>query len=80
MPLLRRAARRVVGMTAPTLQPDAEQHARQLIEQAARYVRAALEVPDDLETLRVIVATNMLEIAILRAQVEALERRAGVAC
>jgi hypothetical protein len=57
---------------------DAEIHARQLLEQAARYVRAALQVPEDLETLRTIVATDLLELAMLRARVDELERRMGV--
>jgi hypothetical protein len=35
-------------------------------------------VPEDLETLRAIVATDLLELAILRARVDALERRMGV--
>lgn len=56
--------------------PDAEQHARQLIEQAGRYTRAALQVPDDIETLRIITANLMLEVAMLRVQVEQLQKRA----
>jgi hypothetical protein len=52
------------------LAPDAEQHARQLLEQAGRYTRAALQVPDDLETLRAVVSNLLLEVAILRAQVD----------
>jgi phage shock protein A len=62
-------------MTAPAFQPDAEQHARQLIEQAARYVRAALEVPEDVQTLRTLVANLLFEVAMLRAQVDELEKR-----
>lgn len=56
------------------LVPDAEQHARQLIEQAGRYTRAALQVPDDIETLRTIIANLMLEVAMLRIEVEQLQR------
>lgn len=73
-------------MTAPTdLEPDAEQVARQLIEQAGRYTRAALEVPEFLEVTRNLLGELVFENAILRHQVEqlarrveALERRAGV--
>lgn len=53
---------------------DAEVYARQLIEQAVRYVRAALDVPEDLETLRSIVANLLFEVAVLRTQVEELQR------
>jgi hypothetical protein len=64
-------------MAATTFEPDAEQHARQLLEQAARYIRAALDVPEDVQTLRTLVSTLWLELAMLRSQVEDLERKVG---
>jgi hypothetical protein len=76
-------------MSAPTIEPDAEQleelQARRLLELAGGYVRLALQVPDDLDNLRTIVAEMLLENAMLRldlrrlaGRVDALEKRAGV--
>jgi hypothetical protein len=72
-------------MTA-LLEPEADQlaeaQARRLLELAGSYVRGALEVPDQLATLRTIAAEALLELAMLRLEVrrlservEALERR-----
>jgi regulator of replication initiation timing len=58
--------------------------ARRLLEQAGRYVREALALPDDVANLRTITAEVVLENAMLRLDVqrltermERLERRAG---
>lgn len=62
----------------PTITPDAAIYAGQLIDQAGRYIQAALQVPDDIEVLRAIVATSLLELAMLRAEVDTLKHRLGV--
>jgi hypothetical protein len=60
--------------------PDAEQveaqHARTLLELAGVYVRQALALPDEVAALRTLVAELLLEVGMLRLQVDALERRA----
>jgi ubiquinone biosynthesis protein UbiJ len=74
-------------MTA-VIEPDAEQlqeqTARRMLEQAGRYVREALALPEQVETLQSITANLLFENAALRWQVdrlvervERLERRAG---
>ena len=74
-------------MTA-VIEPDAEQlqeqTARRMLEQAGRYVREALALPEQVETLQSITANLLFENAALRHQldrlterVERLERRAG---
>jgi hypothetical protein len=64
------------------LTPDAEQveaqRARTLLELAGVYVRQVLQLPDDVAALRTLVAELLLEVAMLRLKVDALERRAGV--
>ena len=64
-------------MTA--FEPDAEQiaeiQARRLLELAGGYVRQALELPDELATLRTLVAELLLEVGMLRLKVDALERQ-----
>jgi regulator of replication initiation timing len=73
------------GAVGP-LEPDAEQveaeRARTLLELAAAYTRQALEVPDELERLRALMAETLFENAMLRlelrqlgARVERLEKR-----
>jgi hypothetical protein len=66
-------------MTAPPLEPDAEQveaqRARTLLELAAVHVRQALAFPDDVQVLRTIVAELLLEVAIVSSRLDALERR-----
>jgi hypothetical protein len=75
-------------MTAPTLEPDAEEveaeRARALLEMASGYTRQALAFPDEVSALRHMVAEVLFENAALRWQldrlgerVERLERRAG---
>ena len=64
---------------APGLAPDAETHARQLIEQAGRYVQAALQVPEDLETFRALAANLLFEVALLSSRLDMLTRRLEVA-
>jgi ubiquinone biosynthesis protein UbiJ len=74
-------------MTA-VMEPDAEQlgeqAAQRLLEQAGRYVREALALPEQVEVLQSITANLLFENAALRHQVgrlaervERLERRAG---
>jgi ubiquinone biosynthesis protein UbiJ len=74
-------------MTA-VMEPDSEQlgeqTARQMLEQAGRYVREALALPEQVEVLQSITANLLFENAALRHQldrlterVERLERRAG---
>jgi ubiquinone biosynthesis protein UbiJ len=76
-------------MSAQAIEPDAEQlqeqTARRMLEQAGRYVREVLALPEQVEVLQSITANLLLENATLRWQlerlagrVEALERRAGV--
>jgi hypothetical protein len=76
-------------VSAPPFEPDAEQveaqAARRLLEQAGRYVREALALPEQVEVLQSITANLLFENATLRWQhdqltgrIEALERRAGV--
>jgi ubiquinone biosynthesis protein UbiJ len=85
--LLGRTARGVGRMTA-VMEPDSEQlgeqTARQMLEQAGRYVREALALPEQVEVLQSITANLLFENAALRHQldrlterVERLERRAG---
>lgn len=75
-------------MTAPPFAPDAEllgeQAARRLLEQASRYVREALAFPEEIDVLRTVAARAVLEVAMLReqverlaGQVERLEQRSG---
>src|SRR6266496_6728984 len=74
-------------MTA-VMEPDAEQieaqTARRMLEQAGRYVREALALPEQVETLQSITANLLFENAALRWQldqlrgrVEAIERQRG---
>jgi ubiquinone biosynthesis protein UbiJ len=74
-------------MTA-VMEPDAEQlgeqAAQRLLEQAGRYVREALALPEQVEVLQSITANLLFENATLRHQVdrlaervERLEHRAG---
>lgn len=60
----------------------AEAQARRLLELAGAYVRGALQVPEQLDNLRTLAAEALLEVAMLRLdvqrlseRVEALERR-----
>lgn len=73
----------------PGEHPDAEQleelRARRLLELAGAYVRQALALPEQVETLQAITANLLFENAALRWQldrlagrVDALEREAGV--
>ena len=75
-------------MTAAAMEPDAEQleelRARRLLELAGDYVRRALALPDQVETLQSITAELLFENAALRWQldllagrVDALERQRG---
>lgn len=61
--------------------PDAEQveaaRARSLLELAGVYVRQALALPDEVAALRTLLAEQMLEVAMLRLKVDALEKRVG---
>ncbi len=74
-----------VGPSTP-IEPDAEQveaeRARTLLELASAYTREALEVPEELERLRALMAEQLFEVAMLRlelrqlgARVERLEKR-----
>jgi hypothetical protein len=76
-------------MTAPTIQPDAEQvealRAKSLLELAGVHLRQALAFPDEIRMLRGEVASLLFENAALRYQLdqlagrmEWLERQAGV--
>jgi hypothetical protein len=68
------------------IEPDAEildtQQSKRLLELAGYHVREALQFPDELQTLRTILANTMLEVAMqrqeldyLRKRIEVLERR-----
>jgi hypothetical protein len=76
-------------VSAPPFEPDAEQveaqRARTLLELAGAHLRQALKFPEEVETLRSMVAELLLENGFLRhdvrravERIEALERRAGV--
>jgi hypothetical protein len=69
-----------VGVTA-LLEPDAEQlgeqAARRLLEQAGRYVREALALPEQVEVLQSITANLLFENAALRHQLDQLAERVG---
>jgi ubiquinone biosynthesis protein UbiJ len=84
----RRGVRRGEAGVTALLEPDAEQlgeqTARRMLEQAGRYVREALALPEQVEVLQSITANLLFENATLRHQVdrlaervERLERRAG---
>jgi hypothetical protein len=66
-------------MSAPPFEPDAEQvaeiQARRLLELAGGYVRQALALPDEVATLRALTAELLLEVGMLRLEVDALKRR-----
>jgi regulator of replication initiation timing len=61
------------------MEPDAEQlaeqAARRLLEQAGRYVREALALPEQVEVLQSITANLMFENAALRLDVQRLTER-----
>jgi len=61
------------------LEPDAEQlgeqAAQRLLEQAGRYVREALALPEQVEVLQSITANLLFENAALRHQVDRLAER-----
>ncbi len=65
--------------THQAIEPDAEQleaqRARTLLDLAGGYVRQALQLPDQVQTLRTVVAELLLENAMLRLDVRALAQR-----
>lgn len=65
-------------MTA-LLEPEADQladaQARRLLELAGEYVRGALQVPEQLDNLRTLAAEALLEVAMLRLDVQRLSER-----
>lgn len=69
-------------MTAPPLLPDAEQieaeRARTLLDLAGAYVRQALALPEQVETLQSITANLLFENAALRWQLDRLAARVDV--
>jgi hypothetical protein len=72
----------VAGMSAPPFEPDAKiieaARARTLLELAGTYTRLALDFPTEIDTLRVLVAELLFEVAMLRGSIDTLERRTGV--
>jgi hypothetical protein len=74
----------VTALLEPDADQLAEQTARRLLEQAGRYVREALALPEQVKTLQDITANLLFENAALRHQldrlqgrVDALERQRG---
>ncbi len=64
------------------IEPDAaqieQQRARKLLELASHHVRESLKFPDELQTLRTILANTMLEVAMQRQEIDYLTKRVRI--